>query len=85
MVWPSPGANALMASSPLSPPDSLHAEHLGSYPLLALALDHRPGRNRWVLWFTMDWTVALGPSPPKHLGGGGTPRESCGAGGTGAK
>lgn len=29
-------------------PDPLHAEHLGSHPLLALALDHRPGGNRWV-------------------------------------
>ncbi|XP_071296590.1 solute carrier family 12 member 3 isoform X1 [Agelaius tricolor] len=64
MVWPSPGVNALMARSPLSPSDPLHAEHLGSYPLLALALDHRPGRNRWVLQFTMGWTVALGPSSP---------------------
>ncbi|XP_054056906.1 solute carrier family 12 member 3 isoform X3 [Rissa tridactyla] len=27
-------------------PDPLHAEHLGSHPLLALALDHRPGGNR---------------------------------------
>ncbi|XP_054372113.1 solute carrier family 12 member 3 isoform X8 [Molothrus ater] len=64
MVWPSLGVNALMARSPLSPSDPLHAEHLGSYPLLALALDHRAGRNRWVLWFTMGWTVALGPSSP---------------------
>ncbi|XP_077041075.1 solute carrier family 12 member 3 isoform X2 [Agelaius phoeniceus] len=64
MVWPSPGVNALMARSPLYPSDPLHAEHLGSYPLLALALDHRPGRNRWVLRFTMGWTVALGPSSP---------------------
>ncbi|KAI1235462.1 hypothetical protein IHE44_0002326 [Lamprotornis superbus] len=48
--------------------NSLHAEHLGSYPLLALALDHRPGRNRWVPQFTVGWTVALGPSSPKCLG-----------------
>lgn len=63
---------------PSVPPDSLHAEHLGSYPLLALALDHRPGRNRWVLRFTVGWTVALGPSLPKHLGGGRTPGEGWG-------